>query len=587
MKMVGVRYWYYCSSYTNLQLFRYKSTHTHQCLPLNSCLLKYVKNNPRPSSVAQLHAHIITSGATQCVYTCNNLMNSYLSIGLISHAHKLFYEIPNKNIVSWTIFISGFTHRRLFSEALSSFREMLSAGLLPNDITLSTILPAFSHLGLLLLGKAVHAFWLRRFYHHNLILETCFVHLYSRFGCMHLAQTVFDEMPVKNVASWNVLISGYATNAMAAQALRLFNLMRHYVGFVDHFTCMSLLSAVSTLCCPTMSSAVHGLLLKSGFSNEQQVQTGLIKMYTSGNLIGEAHSVFCEMQFTDVVACTLMLEGFTSCRQWSKAVQHFGQMMSRHDMSLDSTALVSILCSCGGSGTLLQGRRVHAFIVKQGFSNDVVVGSALIDMYTTCGDLDSAKWCFDAMDEKDVACWNAMIKAMGANGNGGNAVDLLWRMEALGYKPNESTFISVLSACSHAGMVDVGLHIFCHMTVKWGVVPNTQHYACLVDLLGRSGRLDEAYSMMDIMPMQPHIGVYGALLNACKIYGNTEMGAHIFQQLLKLDLKDAGHFCAALNMYASVGDWRAVEMSNVARLQGLKKDPGYSLTVLNMQESVS
>ncbi|XP_074285848.1 putative pentatricopeptide repeat-containing protein At3g49142 [Silene latifolia] len=481
-------------------------------------------------------------------------MKDYTSFGLISDTRKVFDQIQDKNIVSWTILISGFTKRGHFYEAVNCFSEMLLSGVKPNEVTISSILPAFANTGLTVMGKAVHGLWVRRMYESNVIVETCLVDMYSRFGCMNVARLMFAEMPVRNVVSWNVIISGYANNEMGVEALRLFNLMRGDVGCVDCFTFMSVISAVSSGCCGGVSSAIHGLIVKSG----------------------------------DVVAWTQLLEGFSSCQQWSKVIEHSRKMMSVLGMALDSTALVSIISSCSRSGALLHGRRVHALIVKRGFSNDVFVGSALIDLYTNCGDLDCGKKCFNAMDKKDVVCWNAMIKAMGANGNGKDAVDLLWKMEDLGFKPNDSTLISVLSACSHAGMIEEGVQIFCHMINRWGVVPNSQHYACLVDLLGRSGRLDEAHSVMDKMPMQPHIGAYGALLNACKMYGNTEMGADIFRQLLKLDLKDAGHFCSVLNMYASAGDWEGVESSNVAlRLNKIKKDPGYSSSELNMQVPVS
>ncbi|KNA23087.1 hypothetical protein SOVF_028100 [Spinacia oleracea] len=432
---------------------------------------------------------------------------------------------------------------------------MVGSGLMPNEVTISSILPAFANLGLDLMGKSVHCFWVRRGFEHNVVVETSLVDMYCRFRRIIVARNLFDEMPVRNLVSWNVIISG------------LF--YRHELDL-----------ACSESSQRRTSSTIHGLIIRIGYNKEQQIQTALIDMYTSGNFIDEAYGVFNEMVVKDMVAWTLMLKAFSSGQYWSKAVQHLRELMRVYYMSLDSTALVSMISCCKRSGALPQGRLIHALVVKRGFNKDVFVGSALISMYASCGDSGSAKKYFSRMEMKDITCWNAMIRAVGVNGNGSDAVRLLWRMDDLGVNPNESTFVSVLSACSHAGMVDEGIQIFHFMVKRRGIVPNKQHYACVVDLLGRSGRLDEAHLVMAKMPLLPHSGVYGALLSACRVYGNTKVGAEIYQQLLTLDLTvtGAGHLCSVSNLYSSVGDWEGTEMSHaVLRSKGMKKDPGYSL----------
>ncbi|KNA04562.1 hypothetical protein SOVF_198540 [Spinacia oleracea] len=505
-------------------------------------------------------------------------MNAYVSAGLISNAQKAFDQIPDKNVVSWTILISGLTKRGFYDEGLELFGKMVGSGLMPNEVTISSILPAFANLGLNLMGKSVHCFWVRCRFEHNVVVETSLVDMYCRFGRIIDARTLFDEMPVRNIVSWNVIISGYANNGMGNDALYLFNLMRNNGVSLDYFTIMSLILACFQSSKGRTSSTIHGLIIRIGYSKEQKIQTALIDMYTSGNFINEAYGVYNEMAVKDMVAWTLMLKAFSSGQYWSKAVQHFRELMRVYYMSLDSTALVSMISCVNCSGALPQGRLIHALVVKRGFNNDVFVGSALISMYANCGDLDSAKKYFSGMEMKDITCWNAMIRAVGVNGNGSDAVHLLWRMEELGVNPNESTFVSVLSACSHAGLVDEGIQIFHFMVKRKGIIPNKQHYACLVDLLGRSGRLDEAHLVIAKMPLLPHSGVYGALLSACKVYGNTKVGAEIYQQLLKLDFTDAGHLCSVSNLYSSVGDWEGTEMSYaVLRSKGMKKDPGYSL----------
>lgn len=505
------------------------------------------------------------------------MINAYVSAGLFSNSQKLFDQIPEKNLVSWTILISGFTKRGLFYEAVELFGEMMESGLLPNEVTISSILPAFANLGLDLMGKSVHCFWVRREFKHNVVVETSLVDMYCRFGRMSVARKLFDEMPVRNLVSWNVIISGYANNWMADDALYLFNLMRKSGFFVDYFTIMSLILASSEPSQGRTSTTIHGLIIRLGYNKERQIQTALSDMYTSGNLIDEAYGVFDEMVVKDMVAWTSMMKGLSSVKYRRKVIEHLCEFMCVHYMSLDSTAVVSMISSCSCSGALPVGRLIHALVVKRGFSEDVFVGSAFICMYANCGDLDSTERYFREMEKRDITCWNAMIRAVGVNGNGNDAIRLLQRMEELGFNPNESTFVSVLSACSHAGMVDEGLQIFYHMVKRIGIVPNSQHYACLVDLLGRSGRLDEANLVVAQMPLQPHSGVYGALLSACRVYGNTKVGAETFQQLLKQDFTDVGHLCSVSNLYSSVGDWQSTEMSHaVLRSKRMKKEPGYS-----------
>ncbi|KAJ8450839.1 hypothetical protein Cgig2_032464 [Carnegiea gigantea] len=273
---------------------------------------------------------------------------------------------------------------------------MAGRGFLPYEVTISSIIPAVANLGLTMMGKSVHCFWVRHGFGTNVVVETSLVDMYSRFGCISIARYLFDKMPVRNLVSWNVIISGYANSGMSNDAMQLFNLMRRDGLSADYFTLLNLISASSGDNWGRTSIAVH--------------------------------------------------DGFTSGQYWTKAIAHFNERTSVTYVVLDSTAIVSILSSCSSFGALQPGRQIHALIEKEGFSNDVFVGSALIDMYANCGDLVDARKCFGIMEQKDVACWNAMIRAMGANGNGEEAIDLLFRMEGIGVNPNESSLVSALSA---------------------------------------------------------------------------------------------------------------------------------------------
>ncbi|KAK2978380.1 hypothetical protein RJ640_016482 [Escallonia rubra] len=452
---------------------------------------------------------MITSGLCHNIFLSNRLMNSYLSCDLTKDAQKVFSQILNKNLVSWTIMISGLTKIDGFFEAIGLFREMMKSGLLPNAVTIASVVPAFAKLALTSMGKSVHGFWVRRNFENNVFVGTALLDMYSRFGCIAVARKVFDKMPDRNVVSWNTIILGYADNGFGEEALSLSNLMRKRGVLVDYFTVMSTLSACLSIGHLQVGMGIHGFTIRIGFDNDRLIKTALIDVYVRGAL-------------------------------W-------------------------------------HGRRIHALVVKAGFEGDIFVGSAVVGMYASCASLEGAIRFFNGMKDKDVACWNAMIDGYAMNGYGNDAIDLFLKMKGFGVNPDESTLLSVLFACSHAGMVAEGLQIFNHMAHNWKIIPTLKHYACVVDLLGRAGRLDDACSLIDNMPRHPDFEVYGALLSACRVYNNCELAKKVSQKLFNLNPDDGGYFVLHSNMHALAGNWGDAEASRILlKLKGLKKDPGFS-----------
>ncbi|XP_059647742.1 pentatricopeptide repeat-containing protein At3g12770-like [Cornus florida] len=532
----------------------------------------------------QVHANIVTSGLSHNIFLSNRLMNSYISCGLIADAEQVFHRILYKNVVSWTILISGYTKNDVFFEAINVFREMIINGTLPNEVTIASTLPAFANSGMARIGKSVHGFWVRRCFESNVFVETAFVNMYSKFGSVVVARQLFDNIPERNVVSWNAIISGYSDNGLGEEAVWLFNLMRRKGFLADFFTIMSIIPAFFSIKNSQVGRGIHVITIKTGFENDKLVRTALMNMYVNASCIDDAYFMFKEMPVKDVAAWTVMLTGFSSGPYCNKAIEHFNEMMVVEDLELDSVALMGILSSCSHLGYLQQGRRFHALMVKTGFANDIFVGSTVIDMYANCANLEDARIFFEEMEVKDVACWNAMIAGNGMNGYGKDAIALFLQMKGSGINPNESTLVSVLCACSHAGMVDQGLHIFYHMYRTWNIVPNLKHYACVVDLLGRAGRLGDAYLLINNMPLRPDFEVYGALLSACRVHGNIELGIEISHKLFELDPHDAGYYVLLSNMYALAGDQEGVRLARISlRSKGLKKDPGISSIEINRE----
>ncbi|KAJ4966506.1 hypothetical protein NE237_018355 [Protea cynaroides] len=525
--------------------------------------------------IQQVHAHIITLGLANNIFLANRLMNCYASSDLMAVAEQIFRRIKHKNVVSWTILISAFTKYDLHMEAFEVFCEMKTSGSLPNAVTITSVLPAIANLGLIQIGKALHCFLLRCRLDVNVFVETSLIYMYSRFGCINAAQRLFDRMPNKNVVSWNALISGYSHNDLGEEALFLFKMMQRNGFHADFMTIMSLISGCSIIGCLQAGTVIHGYTIRNGSENDQLVKTALIDMYVKCRCIEHAYRVFSETSTKDVVTWTLMFSSFSDFGYWNKALELFNEMMCV--VALDSVALMGILSSCSRSGALQHGRRIHALTIKTGFGNDPFVGSTLIDMYANCGALENARKLFKGMEERDIACWNAMISGNGMNGYGDDAIDLFLQMKGSGLEANDATLLCVLCACSHSGMVDQGLHIFNCMVKDWLIKPNLQHYACVVDLLGRAGQLENAHSLIHNMPLKPDSGVYGALLGACRVHGNIDLGLQISQKLFELDPDEAGYYILLSNMYATAENWEAAMRTRVSlRSKGLKKTPGFS-----------
>ncbi|KAL6546065.1 hypothetical protein OROGR_009939 [Orobanche gracilis] len=522
----------------------------------------------------QVHAQVIVSDLSDNVFLCNRLMNAYASCGRITQAQIIFSRIPDRNLVSWTILVSGLTKNGLFSEAVEVFHEMMVVQeIRPNEITIASILPAFGKLGNALLGKSVHCYWIRHNFEDNVFVETGLVNMYSKFGCMRNARNLFDNMSVRNVVSWNAIISGYSGTGLGEEALWMFNRMRMKGFSGDKFTMMSLISSGDFV----VGSCIHGLIVRSGYENDQVIKTALMELYINCNFVDDAYRVFEEINKKDLVAWTLMLGAVSKSGNWRKTVDYFNKMMREDDIKPDSISLTTILSGCSSSGALQQGRRVHGLVIKMGFQVDIFVGSSIIDMYSNCASIRDAHRYFEWMEEKDVACWNALISGYGMFGCGEKAIALFSKMTCSGIYPDGSTLVSVLCACSHAGLVDIGLQIFDHMTENWNISPNLKHYACIIDLLGRVGQTNDAYLLMKEMHIQPSPEMYCSLLASCRVHRDFELGNEISREIIQLKPNDAGYYVLLSNMYALAGNWDSARASRIVlKSNDLKKNPGFS-----------
>uniref|UniRef100_UPI0040747504 Synthetic PPR-DYW protein n=1 Tax=synthetic construct TaxID=32630 RepID=UPI0040747504 len=485
------------------------------------------------------------------------------------------------SVFSWNSKIRGYARNGQPEEALSLYSQMRRSGIKPDNYTFPFVLKACASLSSLKEGKQIHGHVIKSGFESDVYVQSALIDMYAKCGELEDARKVFDEMPERNVVSWNAMISGYAQNGQSEEALELFREMQQEGIKPSEFTFCSVLSACASLGSLEMGKQIHGYVIKSGFESIVFVGNALIDMYAKCGSIEDARKVFDEMPERTVVSWTAMISGYAQNGQSEEALELFREMQ-REGVKPDEVTLPSVLSACANLGALEQGKQIHAYVIKSGFESDVFVGSALIDMYAKCGSIEDARKVFDKMPERDVVSWNAMIAAYAQHGHGKEALQLFQQMQQEGVKPSEVTFTSILSACSHAGLVDEGHHYFESMSPDYGITPRVEHYGCMVDLLGRAGRLDEAEDLIKSMPFQPNVVVWGTLLGACRVHGDVERGERAAERILELDPESAAPYVLLSNIYAAAGRWdEAAKVRKLMKERGVKKEPGCSWIEVN------
>eukprot|EP01018_Ginkgo_biloba_P008991 Gb_03997 [translate_table: standard] len=429
--------------------------------------------------------------------------------------------------------------------------------------------------------KQIHAHMLRIGLDQNIFLVTKLVTVYATSGSVDKARLVFDKTSNRDVFLWNTMIRVYARNGLCGKALTLYYQMLQTSIQPNNFTFPIVLNACAGLSALKEGKAIYDDIVKYGFESDIYVRAALVDMYAKCGSLENARQVFEKMSKRDVVSWNGMIAGYAHNGRPKEALKLFTEMQLKK-VKPNKVTMVSVLQASAHLGSLQQGKWVHEYIVRNGFELDVVVGTSLIDMYAKCGSLRIARELFDKISKRDVASWNAMIAGYGMHGRGEEALALFSEMQRAGIKPNHITFVGVLSACSHAGLVDEGRHYFNCISRDYGITPLVEHYACVVDLLCRAGCLDEAQDFIKMMPIEPSASVLGALLSACRIHCNIELAEHVAERLFDLEPANAGYYVLLSNIYAAAGRWDDVKLVRaMMKERGVKKPPGCSLIEIN------
>ncbi|XP_059069576.1 pentatricopeptide repeat-containing protein At3g57430, chloroplastic [Cryptomeria japonica] len=380
----------------------------------------------------------------------------------------------------------------------------------------------------------------------------------------------------------------FAQNGQYEDSLNVLSEM-HRVGALkpNSVTIAGVVPALACLGCVGQGKAIHSYAIKCGYESHVSAMNSLMDMYVKCGNMEDARRLFDNMSQRDVVSWNTIIGGYAfagySYDYEKKNLSLNLNLMRLEGVIPDSVTIINIVSGCGQAGALEQGRRVHSYLIRNGFESHLSVGNALIDMYAKCGNAEAAHHVFAQMPQTNVISWNTLIGGYGMNGFGQAALGLFYKMQqqcqGQGLKPNYVTFIAILSACSHAGLVTEGLQIFDSITQYYDIAPTVEHYACVVDLLGRAGRLDDAHSLIAMMPVEVEAdaSVWGALLGGCRIHRHLELGKCAAEHLFQLEPKNTGNYLLLANMYAASGMWeQCIQIRTIMKNKGLRKTPGCS-----------
>eukprot|EP01018_Ginkgo_biloba_P023512 Gb_17382 [translate_table: standard] len=524
----------------------------------------------------EIHNYVIKSEPELDVMVWNALVDMYAKCGRIDIARCVFDKMPQRTVVSWTTMIAGCAQNGHSKEALKLFQEMRLTGMEPNVVTLVSILPACADLAALKQGKEIHNYLIKIELESDVLVRNALVDMYVKCRSISIARQLFDKMFQRDVVSWTEMIAGYVQNDNGNEAFLLFREMQSVGMKPDLFTIVSVLQACGHLTTLQQVREIHGYILRGGFELDVLVSNALIATYAKCYSVEIARQVFDMMIERNSVSWTAMIAGYVQQKHGIAALDLFRQMPLA-GVKPDSVTIASVLPACAQLAALQHGKEIHGYTVRSEFQSGIYASSSLIDMYAKCGRIEVARQVFNKMFERNVVSWNAMIAGYGMHGNGEDAIALFHQMQQEGMKPDHITFVAVLSACSHSGLMDEGWRYFDCMSQEFHITPRVEHYSCMVDLLGRSGLLDEALDFIEKMPLQPHAGVWGALLGACRIHCNIELGEGVAEHLLELEPQNSGVYVLLSNIYAAADRWEdAAKMRTLMKDRGLKKMPGCS-----------
>ena len=538
-----------------------------------TCILKACGSIGLLEKGKEIHDEIRKKGLLRKdIMVGNALIDMYVKCGVLFKAQEVVDELPYRDVVSWNTIISGYAQQGKAEEALSCFNKMQYEGIYPDFVTYTCVLKACSSKKELDKGKQMHEEILRKglLLKHN-VLGHALANMYARCTSPTKAHVMLHELPVRDVVSWSALLSGYVQQGYNEEALASFKEMQMEGILPNAITFASLLKACGSTGDIETGKRVHEYILSKGcFRDNVVLGNALIHMYIKCNALDKALEVFDEILVRDIVSWNILISGYAQKGQDMEALKCF-ELLRRESFLADEVTLTCILKACGNIGALDKGEQIHEQILRRGLlENNVILGGALIDMYAKCGAFMKAQQLLNELPMQGVIPWSALIQGYTTRGNGDEALHCFDRMLQDGITPNSVSFLSLLSSCSHSGLVDEGQMFFANMRKNYGITPTIGHYICMVDLFGRVGHFDKVMDLIKEMPSPDYLPIWGALLGACRKWGNVRLGRLAFDRAIQLDSRNVAAYVSMVNIYAAAGMKEDVETIETMRMHNCK-----------------
>ncbi|KAI3816280.1 hypothetical protein L1987_15973 [Smallanthus sonchifolius] len=541
------------------------------------------------------------------LFSWNSMIYGYSKLYGAQSALKLFDQMPKRDVVSWNMIISILSKHGNVMKTLDGFIEMCRQGFRPNSMTYASVLSASTSIYELAWGAHLHARIIRLQHNIDVYVGSGLIDLYAKCARFEKARQVFNKIKDHNIVSWTSLIGGAVHCGNEVEAFSLFKQMKEVPVVSDQFTIATVLGACCGLKDIKLGTQIHAYSIRIGMDPFIPVGNALITMYAKCGDIQSANNVFELMSHRDIISWTTMITSFSQTGNIEKAREYFDKMPERNVVSWNSMlagyvnhgfwedglkvyvlmrqqgvkpdciTFVSSIGACANAAMLKLGTQIVSQAEKFGFGSDVSVKNSIITMYSKCGRVKDAEKTFDLIITKNLISWNAMMAGYAQSGHGNQVIDTFEKMIGSGMIPDHISYVSVLSGCGHSGLVSGGQHYFDMLVKDHEIVPTCEHFACMVDLLGRAGLVEKAKDLIDKMPMEPNAAVWGALLGACRIHGNSAIAETALKNLVELDAEDSGSYVLLANLYSDSGNLENV--SNVRRVmkdKGIRKNPGCS-----------
>ncbi|KAJ7954868.1 Pentatricopeptide repeat-containing protein [Quillaja saponaria] len=561
----------------------------------------------------QVHAQILRSKLENSNSVLLKLVLSSCTLSTsLDYALSVFCQIQNPETHLCNKFLRELSRSTKPEKTLLVYEKMRRDGLTMDRFSFPPLLKAVARVSGFSVGSEIHGLASKMGFYSDPFIQTGLVGMYAACGQIMEARLVFDKMSHRDVVTWNIMIEGYCQSGLFDDVLELFEEMKSSGVEADQMILCTILSACGRARNLSYGKAVHEFIMENNIAIDSHLQSAIVNMYSSCGAMDLARQIYDQISSKNVVVSTAMVSGYSKFGQVEDARLIFNQMIKkdlvcwsamisgyaksdqpqealklfnemRHlGIVPDQITMLSAISACAHLGALDQAKWIHIFVNKNGFGGALSVNNALIDMYAKCGSLDRARGVFENMPRKNVVSWSSIINAFAMHGDANNAISFFHKMKEKNIEPNGVTFVGVLYACSHAGLVEEGKKIFSSMTSEHGIIPEHKHYGCMVDLYCRANLLREALELIETMPLAPNIVIWGSLMASCQIHGEVELGEFSAKRILEVEPDHDGALIVLSNLYARERRWEDVgQMRKLMSRKGIFKEKACSRIELN------